>query len=75
MPVSTPHGTTRIEDRCTPRLARSDTSAEWVATTAAALRPIAGSSLIRAASAPAARTRSRRSVTPSELNSCTTGIR
>ena len=52
--VSTPHGTTRIEERCTPRLARSETSAEFVATTAVALRPMAGSSLIRAADAPSA---------------------
>ena len=52
--VSTPHGTIRIEERCTPRLARSETSAELVATTAVALRPMAGSSLIRAADAPSA---------------------
>ena len=52
--VSTPHGTIRIADRRTPRLARSATSAELVATTAAALRPMAGSSLIRAADAPSA---------------------
>ena len=70
--VSTPHGMTLIEDRCTPRLARSGTSAEWVATTAAAPRPMAGSSLIRAvATAPRARSGS---VTPSELNSCTRGM-
>ena len=52
--VSTPQGTTRIEERRTPRLARSAISAEWVATTAAALRPMAGSSLILAAEAPSA---------------------
>jgi len=50
--VSTPHGTTWIEERCTPRLVRSETSAEFVASTAVALRPMAGSSLIRAADAP-----------------------
>ena len=81
--VSTPHGTTRIEERCTPRLARPETSAELVATTAVALRPMAGSSLIRAADAPYALTApvwsrrpavARRSVTHRELNSCTTGM-
>ena len=72
--VSTPHGTTLIEDRCTPRLARSETSAEWVATTAAALRPMAGSSLMRAADASSACTPMRRSATPSELNSWMTGM-
>ena len=78
--MSTPHGTTRIEERCTPRLARSETSAEFVATTAVALRPMAGSSLIRAADAPSAVTApdwsaaARRSATPRELNSCTSGM-
>ena len=77
--VSTPSGTTRIEDRCTPRLARSATSAELVASTAVALRPMAGSSLIRAADAPSALTTSvrsatLRSVTPRERNSCTIGM-
>ena len=77
--MSTPSGTTRIDDRCTPRLVRSVTSAELVASTAVALRPMAGSSLIRAADAPSALTTSvrsatLRSVTPRERNSCTIGM-
>ncbi len=81
--VSTPHGTTRIEERFTPTLARPETSAELVATTAVAPRPMAGSSLIRAADAASAftapgessrRAAAWRSVMPSESNSCTTGM-
>ena len=51
--VSMPHGTTLMDRRGTPRRVRSDSSSVLPASTALALRPIAGSSRIR--SGPAQR--------------------
>jgi hypothetical protein len=72
--VSTPHGTTLIEFRGTPRQARSCISAELGTTTALAVRAIADSSRIRAAGASSFADWLRRSLTPREWNVCTTGM-
>ncbi len=73
--VSTPHGTILMERRGTPSLVRSLSSSELPATTAFALRPMAGSSRIRSRPAPPGATWWRRSATPRESNDCTTGMR